>query len=672
MNGRQSGKNGPGPKRDLATSSSGATNSPGGILSQWRSGSLGTRLSMAVYAALIPLVLGAIFVGLATKSSMNRNVEELSRARQVKELATVSLAMLLTQESITQSILLDPNRISEAGTKIDAYDRNVAALEQMKKLSDNEQLLRTMRQMNELDEKELRPIDTQILEAMGAGKIGESKRLYFQRYLPMRDKYATMVRKLGDIADREATATTGRAAGVAHRAFLQTVFFLICGTILVGIVVFMVTRDIGGRVNQTVEVLEAVAAGDLSRKLDVESEDELGRMATALNKTVASMRTAFEDLEQASLRESALSDELRAKVDRILDVVRSAAKGDLTRDVPVSGADAIGQLGEGLQSFIVTLRHDIATIAQAAEKLSTSSGQLTAVSRQMGHNAENASDQASAVAAAGEQVTNNIQHAATGTEQISESIREIARSTSEAANVARTAAQMAGSTTETVAKLGESSQQIGRVIRVISDIAEQTNMLALNATIEAARAGEAGKGFAVVANEVKELARGTAQATEEISRSIEAIQSDTEGAVSAINRISEIILQINNIQAVIAEEVEEQASTTNEIGRTTSEVARASKEIADHISVVAQTVTGTSAGANQTLAAADDLARTATELQGLVSKFRWQSVSRSPGRDGGYFDVSSGGEGQLLAPSSWLLAGASGQEPRAKSQEPGA
>jgi len=613
-----------------------------GFFGQWKNGSLATRLSLAVYAALIPFVFGAIFVGLATKGSMNRNVEELSKARQVKELATVSLSMLLAQESITQSILLDPSRISESGRKIDAYDRNVAALEQMKKISSNEQLLSTIRQMNEMDENELRPLDTQILEAMGIGKVEEGKRIYFQRYLPKRDRYETLVKKLGEIADKEALAMTRRADRTARQAFLQTVFFLLCGVVLVGIVVFMVTRDIGSRVNQTVQVLEAVAAGDLSQKLDLESGDELGRMASALNKTVSSMRSAFEDLEQASLRESALADELRAKVDRILDVVRSAAKGDLTRDVPVSGADAIGQLGEGLQSFLVTLRHDIATIAQAAEKLSNSSGQLTAVSRQMGRNAEESSSQASAVAAAGEQVTNNIQSAATGTEQISESIREIARSTSEAAKVARAAVQMAHSTTSTVAKLGESSQQIGRVIRVISDIAEQTNMLALNATIEAARAGEAGKGFAVVANEVKELARGTAQATEEISRSIEAIQADTEGAVSAIGRISEIINQINDIQSVIAQEVEEQASTTNEIGRTTSEVARASKEIADHIAVVAQTVTGTATGANQTLTAADELARTATELQGLVSKFRWQSISASPGRDGGYFDVSGG------------------------------
>ena len=130
------------------------------------------------------------------------------------------------------------------------------------------------------------------------------------------------------------------------------------------------------------------------------------------------------------------------------------------------------------------------------------------------------------------------------------------------------------STNETVKKLGESSQEIGNVIKVITSIAQQTNLLALNATIEAARAGEAGKGFAVVANEVKELAKQTAKATEDIGQKIDAIQGDTKGAVKAIEEIGTIINQINDISNSIASAVEEQTVTTNEIGRSVTEASK--------------------------------------------------------------------------------------------------
>ena len=141
--------------------------------------------------------------------------------------------------------------------------------------------------------------------------------------------------------------------------------------------------------------------------------------------------------------------------------------------------------------------------------------------------------------------------------------------------------------------------EIGQVIKVITSIAQQTNLLALNATIEAARAGEAGKGFAVVANEVKELAKETAKATEDISRKIEAIQTDTKAAVDAIGTISGVINQINGISSTIATAVEEQNATTNEMARNVSEAARGSGEITSNIAGVAQAAESTSRGAGR-------------------------------------------------------------------------
>lgn len=258
-------------------------------------------------------------------------------------------------------------------------------------------------------------------------------------------------------------------------------------------------------------------------------------------------------------------------------------------------------------------------VAQCAATLGSASEELTANSQQMVNNAEETSAQAGVVSAAAEQVSRNVQTVATGTEEMSASIKEIAKNAQDAAKVAATAVRAAETTNHTISKLGESSAEIGKVIKVITSIAQQTNLLALNATIEAARAGEAGKGFAVVANEVKELAKETAKATEDISQKIEAIQGDTKSAVTAISEISGVINKINDYQNTIASAVEEQTATTNEITRNVTEAAKGSTEIAQNITGVAAAAKSTTSGANDTQKAANELSRLAAELQGIVS-----------------------------------------------------
>jgi methyl-accepting chemotaxis protein len=272
---------------------------------------------------------------------------------------------------------------------------------------------------------------------------------------------------------------------------------------------------------------------------------------------------------------------------------------------------------EGMNSIMDAFAN-IPAIQDCARALASSSTELTAVSDELSSNAQETASQAAVVSAASEQVSRNVQTLATGAEEMSASIRDIAKNAYEASRVVTTAVAVAEATNARVTQLGESSIEIGKIVKVITSIAEQTNLLALNATIEAARAGDAGKGFAVVANEVKELARETARATEDIGRRVESIQSDTRAAVDSIADINKIIHQINDIQGAIAGAVEEQSTTSGEIGRNISEVAAGSSEIAKNITSVAQAARGTAGGADETKKTAAELARMAAELEQLV------------------------------------------------------
>jgi methyl-accepting chemotaxis protein len=299
------------------------------------------------------------------------------------------------------------------------------------------------------------------------------------------------------------------------------------------------------------------------------------------------------------------------------------ASGDLTRDdLKVRSKDELGDLttainkmSGSLKSMIMAITENSLHVASASEELSNTSQQITA-------NSEETSAQAKVVSDSAQQVSQNLQTVATGAEEMGVSIREIAKNATEAAKVATSAVKVAETTTATVSKLGDSSNEIGQVIKVITSIAQQTNLLALNATIEAARAGEAGKGFAVVANEVKELAKETAKATEDISQKIEAIQSDTKAAVEAIASISEVINQVNGISNTIATAVEEQNATTNEMARNVSEAANSSGEITSNINGVAQAAESTSRGAMDTQKASQQLVETSAELRRLVEQFK--------------------------------------------------
>ena len=325
----------------------------------------------------------------------------------------------------------------------------------------------------------------------------------------------------------------------------------------------------------------------------------------------------------------------RFKGTRMLLKITDAYNGDFNTIKNNLNAciEALAGVGTATNKTADTVHASVNQIARNAQALSGSSQQLAAASQQMSGNAEETSAQASTVAGATQQVTTNLNSVATGAEEMTSTVQSISSNAGEAAKIAGDAVRTANSANATVAKLGESSAEIGQVIKVITSIAQQTNLLALNATIEAARAGEAGKGFAVVANEVKELAKQTAKATEDISQKITAIQEDTKRAVESIGSITSIINQINDISGTIATAVEEQSATTNEMSRNVQEAAKGSGEISQNIQGVAAAAESTTRGAQDTLKAAQQLTEMAKQLRTLVEQFKLGETSDSSVRE---------------------------------------
>ncbi|GGN98560.1 hypothetical protein GCM10010112_91610 [Actinoplanes lobatus] len=318
---------------------------------------------------------------------------------------------------------------------------------------------------------------------------------------------------------------------------------------------------------------------------------------------------------------------LQSKVGRIVvrytDALRKRDVYDLSFRLQPAGSREMGQLADAFNEELERSLVLVSAVAGNADTLAAASEELSVTSDQVAAGSGDASRMATQVADTADQVSHNVQIVAAGTEEMGASINEISQNTTEAARVGENAVILAGNTNATVAKLGVSSSEIGDVIKVITAIAEQTNLLALNATIESARAGEAGKGFAVVATEVKDLAQETARATDEISRRVQAIQTDAKGAVEAIGEITHVIARINEYQTTIASAVEEQAATTSEISRSVSDAAAGATEIATTVAGVAEASQLAATGVEDTRQASADLARMGTELQSLVAQYRY-------------------------------------------------
>jgi len=329
------------------------------------------------------------------------------------------------------------------------------------------------------------------------------------------------------------------------------------------------------------------------------------------------------------------------------------AQGDFSKDVPEvfkKRSDEIGDLARAFDTMVNNTRGLLKNTTECAHTIASSATELSATATQLASGAEETTMKSATVAAAAEEMSTNMSGMAASTEQMSAnvktvaaaveemtaSISEVAKNAEQAATVADNASHLAETSNQKVARLGEAAEEIGKIIVAIQDIAEQTNLLALNATIEAARAGDAGKGFAVVANEVKELAKQTAEATENIRKSSESIQGSIGVTVQSIGEIGHVIRNVNDVSRTIASAVEEQSITTKEIAQNiaqtaaaadtvctaVSQSASAAQEITRNIAGVDQAARQSSQGAAQTQTSGTELSRMSEQLQSMVGQFK--------------------------------------------------
>ncbi len=272
-------------------------------------------------------------------------------------------------------------------------------------------------------------------------------------------------------------------------------------------------------------------------------------------------------------------------------------EGDLTMRLQVDTRDEVGEMATWFNTFMEKLQQIIKQIAENSTGVGTNSTQLTSISQNLLQGAEDTSQRSNNVATAAEEMSANLNTVAaameesatnasmvaTAAEQMSSTINEIAENAEKARNVSSQAVGQAGSASEKMSELGEAADKIGKVTETITEISEQTNLLALNATIEAARAGEAGKGFAVVANEIKELAKQTAEATLDIKNLIDDVQSTSKSTEGEINEISKVIGGVNDIVSTIATAVEEQTAATQEIANNIAQASQGIQEVNENV-----------------------------------------------------------------------------------------
>ncbi|MBF0224393.1 MAG: HAMP domain-containing protein [Desulfobacterales bacterium] len=388
-------------------------------------------------------------------------------------------------------------------------------------------------------------------------------------------------------------------------------------TIIVGFIIAIVlgimfslgiTSAITKPIIKIASFVKTFGTGDLSSTLDIDTKDEIGDMTRELNRAITNLRNIMKKLADTSNGLSGSSEELSSVSSQM-----AASAEEMTKQ-----SDTVAAASEQISA-------SVGTVASAAEQASSSVSNIAAMTEEMSStfsNVANSSNETArnvdGMAHSSEEIASNINTIAAAIEEMTASLNEVSKNTAKGSRVSQNANKRAQDINERMEVLVNASKQIGKVVGVIKDIADQTNMLALNATIEAAGAGEAGKGFAVVAGEVKELAKQSAEATDEIAGQVENIQNSTNEAVAAIEEISKIINEIAGINETIASAVEEQTATASEISKSVANNAKTVKDVSNNAKKSAQLVQEIAKSVGDSSIAAAEIAKHVDELSSGV------------------------------------------------------